>query len=167
MITKTITGYLQYELKSQIRQVPQKSIKFPSILICNANSFITPEANAYLNNFYFTNFGYNFSSQEDIFRTNSTLLDFSTLAYYQTFLPDFNDTLRKSFGYSLDDLIIACEFNSKPCNSSWFEWKYTVYFGNCFEFNSGFLNGGLFLIIIFRHYLLYFFKYIYLSTKCS
>lgn len=142
MITKTISDYLQYELKSQIRQVPQKSLKFPSVLICNSKPFITPEANAYLNDFYYTNFGYNFTSQEEISRANSTILDYELLAFYQTFLPDFNQTLKKSFGLSLEDLIISCEFNSKPCNSSWFEWRYIINYGSCFEFNSGFLNGG-------------------------
>ena len=143
MITKTISGYLEYELKSQIRQVPQKSLKLPSIQICNTNNLATPEGKAYLNEFYFKNFGYNFTSFVDVFRTNSTLLEFTFLAYYQTFLPDFNQTRRKSFGYSLDDFMIACEFDSKPCNRSWFEWNYNSLFGNCFLFNSGFLNGGL------------------------
>ena len=143
MITKTISGYLQYELKSEIRQMPKKSLKFPSIKICNTNNFVTPEGKAYLNEFFFNNFGYNFTSFDDVFRTNSTLLDFTQLASYQTFLPEFNQTRRKSFGYSLEDFMIACEFDSKPCNSSWFEWNYDAFFGNCFLFNSGFLNGGL------------------------
>ena len=145
MITKTITDYLQYELKSQIRQIPHKSVKFPSIQICNINNFVTLEANAYLNEFYLTNFGYNFTSLDDILRINSTLIYQQNLAFYQTFLPNFNETRKKLFGYSLEDLIVACEFDSKPCNLSWFEWNYNANYGNCYVFNSGFLNGGLFI----------------------
>ena len=140
MIVRAITNYLQFEVKSQIRQVPQKSITFPSIQMCNAKFFATREASDYLRE-YFLNEGKNITNLDEFFDNPNA----STLAnwlIYQTYSPKFNMTLKRSFSYSLEDILLKCEFDSKPCNLSWFDWYYHPFFGNCYRFNSGYLNGG-------------------------
>jgi hypothetical protein len=45
---------------------------------------------------------------------------------------------KKKLGHGLDDILIDCWFNFKPCNASDFIWTFHRVYGNCFSFNSGF-----------------------------
>ena len=143
MIVRAITNFLHYETKSQIRQVPQQSITFPSIQICNPNYFATREASAFLNEYYLKNDRVNITNLDEYFAyQNSSWFGSFNWPFYKTFSPEFNDTLRRSLGYSLEDMILKCEFDSKPCNLSWFDWYYHPINGNCYRFNTGILNKG-------------------------
>lgn len=143
MIVRQVSMYLEFDLATQTRQVRQQSIKFPSIQICNPNYFVTKEAYTYLNEFYSKRYGRNLSSFDELFKfTNETSLRSFNAAFYETFSPEFNLTRRRSFSHSLDDLLVTCLFDSKPCDPSWFDWFSHPIFGNCFKFNSGFLNGS-------------------------
>ena len=139
MTVRAITNYLQFEVKSQIRQVPQKSITFPSIQFCNPNFLATREASAYLNEYYLKKQGINVTNLDEYFASTASN---AFWPFYLTFSPNFNMTLRRSLGYSLEEMVLKCEFNSKPCNLSWFDWYYHPFFGNCYRFNTGYLNGG-------------------------
>ena len=44
---------------------------------------------------------------------------------------------KKSLGHQLDDILLSCEFNSQPCDSSDFSWFFDITYGNCFTFNTG------------------------------
>ena len=144
MIVRAIASYLQFKVVSNIRQVPQQNITFPSIQICNPNFLATREASAYLNEYYLKNEGVNITNLDEYFDyLNITMFSSFNWPFSQTFLPNFNMTTRRSLGYSLEDMLLVCEFDSKPCNLSWFEWYYHPNFGNCYRFNTGYLNGGI------------------------
>ena len=149
MIARAITSYLQFDVKSQIRQVPQKNITFPSIQFCNPNYYATREASIYLNEYYLKNEGLNITNMDEYFDySNITFFRSFNWPFYLTFSPKFNMTLRRSLGYSLEEMVLKCEFNSKPCNLSWFDWFYHPIYGNCYRFNTGYLNGGKYSYII-------------------
>lgn len=137
----SVLDYSKYDTKSIIRQVPNKNLGFPSIFICNPNNYATPAALAYLKEFYLRNYGENFTSLDEIY-SNLSFDDAFNWPFYNTFSPDFNQMLMKSFSYSLEDVLITCEFNSKPCNLSWFDLSINPLIGVCFQFNSGRLNGA-------------------------
>jgi hypothetical protein len=44
---------------------------------------------------------------------------------------------KKKLGHILDDILLDCYYNGYPCNSNEFTWMYDLWYGNCFEFNSG------------------------------
>ena len=44
---------------------------------------------------------------------------------------------KKKLGHELDDILIECWFNAKPCYSTDFIWSFDSKYGNCFTFNSG------------------------------
>jgi hypothetical protein len=142
IIIRSIMGYVQFDVSSAIRQSPQENITFPLISICNVNRFSTKAAFEFMREYYLETYGLNFSNYDEFYWNYDVNDDGGWLAYI-SHAPWFNDTLRKSFGYSLDEMLIKCEFNSKPCNLSWFEWFYHPLYSNCYKFNSGELNGGI------------------------
>ena len=44
---------------------------------------------------------------------------------------------KKEFGYSFDEMFLACYFATKSCERDDFEYFYDYLYGNCFTFNSG------------------------------
>ena len=67
------------------------------------------------------------------------IVDFKTSRYFVSYMssnPDFNDTIKRSFGAELEDMLVECTFNLIRCNLSDFEWFYDTYYGSCFRFNS-------------------------------
>jgi len=48
-----------------------------------------------------------------------------------------NETEKRKLSYHLEDLMIACSFNSNPCSAKDFEWYFDSVYGNCWMFNSG------------------------------
>ena len=45
-------------------------------------------------------------------------------------------------GFSLDDMLVKCQFNKNPCSSADFEWYFDFHYGNCFKFNTGINSSG-------------------------
>ena len=95
--------------------------------------------NFYLNEYYLKNDGVNITNMDEYLASNVTN---AFWPFYLSFSPNFNMTLRRSLGYSIKEMVLKCEFNSKPCNLSWFDWYYHPLLGNCYRFNTGYLNGG-------------------------
>lgn len=49
----------------------------------------------------------------------------------------FNNSLKESHSYTIDQMLIECSFNVLPCNKEDFEHYISPIFGNCYKFNSG------------------------------
>lgn len=143
MVVRVITIYQQFNLSSSIRDMPQEKMNFPSIWFCNPNFMTTPEATQYLTEYYLKNDNVTLTDFDSYFDF-ANVTDFYSFYWpsYQTFDPKFNEILRSSFSYSLEDMVINCELGSKPCNLSWFDTYRHPIFGDCFQFNTGKLNGS-------------------------
>lgn len=145
MIIRGILIYIEFGTTSLIRQYPSESITFPVVSICNRNRMLTRAASDHIREYYQSEFNVNITDMDDFFEQayiKETIYPDIEWIFYQTFLPGFNVTLKRSFGYSLEELLVRCEFDSKPCNHSWFDWYYHPAYGNCFKFNSGEINGS-------------------------
>jgi hypothetical protein len=143
MIINSLIVYFDYRTKSLVRKSAQPKLTFPSLSICDSNYFKSRAASEYMTSFLYNSVGANFSNFQQFYDfTNDSIYSILAWKFYETFSPEFNDSLRRSFGYSLDELVIKCEFDSRPCNMSWFDWYYHPFYGNCYKFNSGYLNGG-------------------------
>jgi hypothetical protein len=62
-------------------------------------------------------------------------------AYELTQLGIFNDNTllteeKKKLGHDINDTLLYCKFNNKPCYSSEFTWSFDEDYGNCYTFNS-------------------------------
>ena len=53
---------------------------------------------------------------------------------------NFTNEQKKLLAHNLDDLLINCKFNSKPCRE--FIWYFDSFYGNCYMFNTGFNSSG-------------------------
>lgn len=67
LIYRSISDFLEYQVVTQIRLIPERPIIFPTVTICNLNPLVTKEAN----NFIFEKtsywFGRNFTSFEELY----------------------------------------------------------------------------------------------------
>ena len=46
------------------------------------------------------------------------------------------DSLKKKLGHNLDDILVECWFNARPCDMDDFVWSFDAKYGNCFAFNA-------------------------------
>lgn len=142
LIIKSIFGYLEYEVTTKIRLVHERPITFPMVSFCNLNPFTTPQANEYILNYFNNEYKANFTSLDDLLSAiNETDQDYEFLLA-QVVDSSFPESTKKSFGYTIDDIVLECKFNRSKCNSTEFEWFYSSSYGNCYKFNSGFGSNG-------------------------
>lgn len=141
-ILKSILAYLDFEVTTKIRMIPDKPILFPVVSFCNINPFITNKGYQFVLDHFNKKFNQNFESFDQILEN---VLDLnSEYEYLMQMSADemFAKEIKQSFGFSLEESILVCRFNRNKCNLSEFEWFYSTTFGNCFKFNSGFdING--------------------------
>ena len=52
-----------------------------------------------------------------------------------------NDKNLKKKGFSIETLLVSCQFNKEKCGPADFEWRHTYEYGNCYTFNSIFTNN--------------------------
>ena len=119
---KTIQSYFDYQVITNIQTFKEKPAMFPAITLCNLNQFNRNKSIDQINFYSFKNLK-NF--EKNYFLIND---------YF-----NYNDTVKQSIGYDLNETLIKCTINSNNCDSSEFEWIFLPFSngGNCFRFNSG------------------------------
>lgn len=132
MITKSIVRYLEHDVTTRIRVEHQENIVFPAISFCNLNPFLSYSAYRYLRDYYETKYNYSFEFYTDLsYRIQSgQVMDETDWLLYQTYDPNFNMSIRKSFGYEVETMIHLCKFNWENCDLNDFEWYYNPLYGN-------------------------------------
>jgi hypothetical protein len=113
LVTQSCLAYLTYGVSTTSRIIHEMPMLFPKVTFCNFN-WLT------------TQYAYNLKTKHS-----------GTFHLY-----NLSNENKKKLGHDLDDILLECFFNLKPCNSSDFVWSFDEYYGNCFTFNSG-LTGSL------------------------
>ena len=139
-------SYFDYEVTTTSRTINENPTLFPKVTICNIKPFTTLKAFTILNEFDST-----VSSL-----TNSSYLDsINIIAQFTYKAFGFNKKLsvqsKKELAHSLNDIMLSCRFNDKKCNTNDFVWKFDPFFGNCYEFNSGYNSSGHQIDLINKH----------------
>ena len=140
MITISIMNYLDYETVTKAEQVKEQTVDFPTVSICNLNPYLTNKSWEYVQSILVQNGLMNSSGSNEEFMSY-----FSTDIQFFRFLVGVNaigsnltDDYLKSFGYSINETILSCEYNVNYCSfEDDFIWYYDFMYGNCFRFNSG------------------------------
>jgi hypothetical protein len=141
LVIETIISYLSYEVTTTTRTIYELSSSFPKITICNVNPFTTLKSKEFLKEI-----NDEYDPTIDMFnQTQINTLNYTAkLAFFggiygaaNTAMLNLSDKEKKSLGHDIDDILIACQFNSEPCDANDFVWKFDKFFGNCFVFNSG------------------------------
>jgi hypothetical protein len=134
VLITSIQAYLKYDVNTQIQIIEANDgLALPAVLFCNYDLYPTPEGASYvLNEFvrisgykdvtglkYLIDKGYpEMRTQRDLGNLRETAFD-----------PKYNETLKKSYGMSISNMLINCEIGGFKCNLSHFEW-YLLFFYN-------------------------------------
>lgn len=143
LISKSITEYLGFEVNSKIRIYSVSNLEFPSVTICNKNSFIYDVSNS----MHIDQYQENSTFEENFYRRIQNDGEIKLKIGIHT-----NSTIKKHFGISLQDMILVCTFAERKCDLDDFEWIYNHYYGNCYRFNgkSRFLKRNTSLRHVFK-----------------
>jgi hypothetical protein len=118
-------NYLTFESKTTIREINEVKSKFPTVVICNRNTFTNEFSFKYLKNFSL-NLNQSFKSQNDFL--------YKAYASYLNKIEHKNEI--KLIDYEIDDVLLTCEFNQEECDGSYFKTFYHNIYRNCYMFNS-------------------------------
>ncbi len=142
-IYSEIKLYFNYEYVTHLETVIEMPTPFPTISICNINPLITKRGEFLVKKL--------FKEEYDLDLKNHSLtpieliekLDYINLkARLNAFLPEYGDESRKLLGYELEEILIECFYNHHICSHKDFVWYYSLNYGNCYQFNSGFDSSG-------------------------
>ena len=143
-IITTIQQYLAFEVNTLLQVVPQNTVTFPTVSVCNQNPLVTPQAFQYITDYYSNTYNITLTNYPQFFElvANKTITDDTDWLFYRTFDSKFNRTLRDSLGYDITDMTIYCTIQFYNCNYDKFRSFYHPKYGNCFTFNSGVHSNG-------------------------
>jgi hypothetical protein len=159
LIIKAILDYLNFDVTSKIRLVNESPMTYPMISICNTNPFITKFAKEYFAAELTKMVNLSDQDLEILYGNSSNPNDrVSFISRFTPFVytlqskvadPNFNETIRKQFGFTQSQLLLMESFGTflDPTDYDYtFNDFVTTYYdpnyGNCFRFNSGFLQNG-------------------------
>ena len=117
LIIQSLMTYLKYGVVSSTRMVYETPTLFPKVTFCNLNPFTTE---------YAYNFMQKFPGDLEFYNKGIKL----------------SDEEKSRLGHNLDDILMECSFNFELCFSSDFTWSFDPSYGNCYTFNSGFLDSS-------------------------
>ena len=128
LISQTIVNYLKYEVNTKTRLYHEYKTVFPTVTICNANKFTSNLSEGFI-----MSYEQNLLSSNPLYRFAENRANFlSNLAKYEKWIDLFGDSLEK--------LIVNCEFKFNKCNKTNFKFFLHPFYGNCYQFNSGYNN---------------------------
>jgi hypothetical protein len=131
-IRSSVREYFNYETVTKTEVVQEIPTLFPSVSICNENFFFSDDSIEYVNRLLIQNgilgstdqHGANFTS----IYSKLSAKNFIKLKYFATtnvkneMLVNSNDVAHVKFGLKMQDMLLSCEYNCKPCVADDFEW---------------------------------------------
>jgi hypothetical protein len=172
MVVIAFKAYYQYDTLVSIVHQADQPADFPAVTFCNLNpidegnlfpssaietqvlqsifsasefacllSYINFLHTSYLNG---TN-TYNLTQLElCLHSTSYWYIVFGLSNYLKRFVANTYNTskTRQQFGFSLNDMLLVCEYNGEPCSTSDFVQFWHNDYGNCYTFNGG-QNGSV------------------------
>jgi hypothetical protein len=139
VIIKTVGEYLKYDVVTNIRVHTEIEPEYPSIAFCNKNPIVKEEGRQIFLNYLKE---MNVTNPEDNITTSLLSGDLyqKTMTY---FIQNTTNEQKKKMGYSLEEIILFCEFNFIKClDYSEFVWFFDESYGNCYKFNTGINSTG-------------------------
>ena len=140
VIIQSFLLYFNFDVYIDFMILNDIDFEFPAVTICNLNRFdyskkeIKEHVTQYLKSLkkYDDIIDYNTNSS-DLFETVQ-LIDADIMN-----MPNIEELMNK-YEYSIDSMLLACTFNSKPCSKQAFKnvTKRGKRFGKCYTFNSGY-----------------------------
>ena len=116
MVSRSILEYLNFDVTTKIRKLKTDTLVFPAVTICNINPFVTQAGANYVIEYFSRKYNRTIKNATDL--VNVSVDIFYDMEELRMFVasPSFNSTLRQSFGFSADEMILFCDFNSLGCD---------------------------------------------------
>jgi hypothetical protein len=146
MIINIVNEYLRYDVVTKIRVHTEIESDYPSISFCNKNPIVTLEGRQMFLDYLVKEMNY---THFEIDMKSNEKIDDLKIIYEKAMtwlLRNLTDEQKKQMGYSLEEMILHCEFNFVQCDEdiySEFVWFFHSEYGNCYKFNSGFNSTPL------------------------
>jgi hypothetical protein len=138
LLMSNCLSFLNFETKTIIQEINDPLSQFPTIVLCNRNTFTTLYAYQYLKEYSFSQNASEYFEKPDVRSLKNNEYIYKAFASY---LKKSNKTSDiKPLDYELKDIMISCEFNGAVCNENNFEWFFHGLYGNCYTFN---INSSL------------------------
>lgn len=116
MVTRSILEYVDYDVTTKIRKLKTDTLVFPTVTICNINPFVTQAGANYVIKYFSRKYNRTIIDAIDLINVSDDIFyDMEELRMFVA-SPSFNATLRKTFGYSVEEMILYCQFNSMDCD---------------------------------------------------
>ena len=144
LIIELLVDYLSFRVSTTTRTLYETPALFPKVTICNVNPFTTQYATGFLSRIN-KDLNYTIDIFDKIQMKSLSFYNKSEIianVYYQAIfkMNSLNETEKRKLSHSLENLVHNCYFNAQPCSKSDFKWHFDPFYGNCWQFNSGF-NG--------------------------
>lgn len=139
-ITVSFKLFLSNKVETSINTLYFHETKFPTVTICNLNIYNTENKNFALKDELQTYLNKQFLKDKLLeYNQTSTLSQFYKIGieYYRT-LPYVANVSKNqnTLGFNLKEMLLSCEFNTRPCNQNDFEAIYNFHYGLCYQFNA-------------------------------
>ena len=142
MVTQNVIEYLQFNVNTKTRSFREYPVLFPALVICNKEPFVTNFSIDYLANMIRNNpseFPLYNKIAEDIKNNSLELVNFfiknDTNYIFEYAMNKTIEQNEMRIGYSYDEMVLICKFDSKDCEKSDFEPILIPNYGVCLKYN--------------------------------
>jgi len=143
-VYEEIVKYFHYEYTTHLETIVEIPSQFPAITLCTINSLKTKEAENLVMNIFKADYGIDLNGNHSLspLELIEKLDHVNMKARLRAFLPEYGDEQRRRLGFSLEDTLIECFYNHQVCSHRDFVWSFSLDYGNCYQFNTGFDADG-------------------------
>jgi hypothetical protein len=142
MTITLILNFLEYNVITTFRTVNETPTVFPKVTICNRNIFTSKHAYDLLVRSNYTDL--NILNRKILKSDRSQAIVNFTLFRSKIVgqMKNFTMEQKEKLSHSLNETLLSCLFDYETCNETDFQWEWDTYYGNCYNFNSGFNSKG-------------------------
>lgn len=116
MVIRAVREFFEFHVTTTIRKIKADSLVFPAVSICHVNPFVTDEGAIYVLEYFQQKYGKNITTIADIKNVTENFDYDLNLVRQIVASPNFDSTLRESFGFPDRILIQSCHLNSQECD---------------------------------------------------
>lgn len=96
----------------------------------------------YIDGYIRTQLGLVFTSLALNLTTMSIMTQLDYLNKYTAYEMNFTVDQYYFYSHNIDEMLINCYYNNKPCSAKDFKYSYSMSSGSCYTFNSGKFDNG-------------------------
>jgi hypothetical protein len=137
MTSINVHTYLAYDVITKIQTLDQPNLPFPKITVCSTNPFVTDAGVQFVKNVLRSNNVLDVKDSSvltaaypmNMSQVSMNYMAALNLAQAAALDPSVNDSTRKSFGLTYDQMFVSCVFAMTECLPEYWVWYFDPQFG--------------------------------------